>query len=329
MRDVEPKRGEEGITLVLRAEHALRDITASARFGARVPGRPPVHGDIDEECHRRHPDGMEIGHEAEESASVAAELLLHRIDAADRPHGLDSQHHDHRHLHGELEEIGNEDAPEAGERRDERRQRDDADHDPESLIFRNAEHQHQDLDHREIDPAENNAVHQHTQVERPETSQECRRFSGVAKFGEFDVGGHAGSPPEPREEEHCQHSACDHVPPEPVAGDSVPRDQSRNYKRSVRGERGCDHRGSGEPPGHVAPRKEELRGIRARFALVVKADQQVEEEIRRNDRPVDGGELHPASFTFSTEGAFSFGGVGKPVENLPEIILIMRSDIQM
>src|SRR5271165_6702285 len=106
--DVEPERGEEGVALVLRAEHALRDVTAAAGFGPGIPGGPPVDGDVDEEGDRGHPDGMEIGNEAEERAAVAAELRLHGIDAADGAYDLDAENYNHRHLDGELKKIGDE-----------------------------------------------------------------------------------------------------------------------------------------------------------------------------------------------------------------------------
>ena len=47
----------ERIFLVLRAEHALRDVTATTRLGAGIPARPPLHAEVQHKCDdRQRPD---------------------------------------------------------------------------------------------------------------------------------------------------------------------------------------------------------------------------------------------------------------------------------
>ena len=129
VRDVEPERGEERVLLVLRAEDPLRDVAAAARLRPRVPGGPPVHGDVDEEGEHRHPGGADVRDEGQDRAAAPAgrrprrvegvELLLQGLHPAHRPHRADGEHDHHPHLQGELEEVHHEDAPEPRERRDE------------------------------------------------------------------------------------------------------------------------------------------------------------------------------------------------------------------
>ena len=45
---------------VLGAEHALRHEAAAARFSARVPRRPPVERDVDQERDHGHPRRIEV-----------------------------------------------------------------------------------------------------------------------------------------------------------------------------------------------------------------------------------------------------------------------------
>ena len=128
---------------------------------------------------------------------------------------------------------------------------------------RAAERDREDLDHRPRHPAEDDQVDRDREVERAKAAQHRRRLAAVPHLGELDVGHHVRAPPEPREEEHREHAAHQHVPPQPVAGDAVRDDEPGDDERRVGGERRRDHRRAGEPPRHVAPRDEVLaRGSR-------------------------------------------------------------------
>src|SRR4051794_6753612 len=99
------------MALVLRAEHSLSDVTATPWLGPRIPGGPPDYGDVDEKGDRRHPRGVEVGHEAQEGAARSAQFGSQRGSAAHGAHRSDPEHDDHSHLDEELEEVGYEDAP--------------------------------------------------------------------------------------------------------------------------------------------------------------------------------------------------------------------------
>ncbi len=138
MRDVEPQRREQRILFVLGAEHALRDVAAAARLGARIPGGPPVHRNVDQEGDHRHPGGVQIGDEVEHGALRrtarvvdGGELRSSCVDAADGAHREHREHDDHAHLDDELKQVGDQHAPQSRERGDERRERDHSDDDGE------------------------------------------------------------------------------------------------------------------------------------------------------------------------------------------------------
>ncbi len=67
---------------------------------------------------------MEIGNEAEDGTTGATrgsargvdeqKLLLHRVDAANGPDGVDGERNHHTHLDDELKDIGDQDAPQSG-----------------------------------------------------------------------------------------------------------------------------------------------------------------------------------------------------------------------
>ena len=155
-----------------------------------------------------------------------------------------------------------------------------------------AQHQLQNLDHRQVHPAENDAVDRNAEIEGAEAAQERGGFAGIADFGEFDVGHDAGAAPQAGVEEHGEHAARDEVPPQPVARDAAHRDHAGDGQRRVGGERGRHHRRPGQPPRNVAPGEEELVDVFSGAALVVEADGEVEEEVERDNQPVDRGELH-------------------------------------
>ena len=56
MGGVEQQRAGDRILLGPRRQHALRDVAAAARLGARVPHGPPLHRERDDEhCEQRRP----------------------------------------------------------------------------------------------------------------------------------------------------------------------------------------------------------------------------------------------------------------------------------
>ena len=129
---------------------------------------------------------------------------------------------------------------------------------PRDLHVAQPERDREDLDHRPRHPAEDDQVDRDREVQRAKAAQKRRRLAAVADLGELDVGHHVRAPPEPREEEHGEHSAHQHVPPQPVAGDAVRGDEARHDERRVGGERRRDHRRAGEPPRHLRAREEVL-----------------------------------------------------------------------
>ncbi len=158
--------------------------------------------------------------------------------------------------------------------------------------FVDAQHQLQDLDHGQVDPAEDDAVDRNAEVKRAEAAQERGGFAGIADFAEFDVGHDAGAPPQAGVEEDGEHAAGDEVPPQPVACDAAHRHHAGDGQRRVGGEGGGDHGGAGQPPGDVAAGEEKLIDVLAGARFVVEADGEVEEEVKGDYQPVDGGELH-------------------------------------
>ena len=150
----------------------------------------------------------------------------------------------------------------------------------------------EDLHHRQVDPADDDAVDRETEIERPETAEERRRPASVADLRELDVGHHAGATPQARVDEHREHAARGHVPPQPVAGNAVARDDPRDQQRRVGGKGRGHHRRAGEPPGDVAAREKELRRAAAGAPRVVQPDRQVEREIGGDDQPVEQRQCH-------------------------------------
>ena len=88
-------------------------IQAECRSGTKLSTEPPWHGAA------RVVDQGELG--------------LHAVDAAHGAHREDREHDHHAHLDDELKQVGDQHAPQAGERGDERRERDHADDDGEGL----------------------------------------------------------------------------------------------------------------------------------------------------------------------------------------------------
>src|SRR5579872_968743 len=87
MCNVEPQSCAQRVFFVFRAEHSLRNVSASAGLGAWIPSQPPLHSEIHNESeHRERPDGvarpaqMEIGEECSWVGSGSARCLCVRAN---------------------------------------------------------------------------------------------------------------------------------------------------------------------------------------------------------------------------------------------------------
>ncbi len=279
--------------LIARAEHPLGHVAAAARLRAGIPGGPPVQSDVHAERDERHPGGVQVGNEVERATAAGRdESRLHGPDAAHRAHREDRQHDHHAHLDDELEQVGDQHAPQSGERRDEGSDGDDAEDDEQRVEFGYSQHQHQELHHRQIDPAQHDAVDGNAEIERAKAAQEGRRSARIADLGELDVGHHPGAPPQPRVEEDREHPARHEAPPQPVARDAAPGHQAGHHQRRIGGEGGGHHRGARQPPRHVPAGEEELGDVLPGAGLVVKPDGQIEHEVQADHGPIERSELH-------------------------------------
>jgi hypothetical protein len=238
---------------------------------------------------------------------VLLEPGLQRADSAHFLHGEPREQDDGRHLDDELHEVGPENRPHARGRRIAHR---DDEAEPDGPQRLDAERDLKDLDHRERDPTEDDQVDRQREVQRAEAAQERGGPAAVTDLGELHVGHHLRAPPEPRVEEHRQRAAHDEVPPEPVAGDSVRGDEAGHDERRVGGERRRDHRRAREPPRHGAPRDEVLLERLAALLREGEADADREDEVRRDDGPVEERQAH---------GLFRRGATtaGTAIERLP------------
>ena len=257
------------------------------------------------------------------------ELNFEHGHAADFCNGDPGEDDDHGHFQGELEKVGDEDAPEtADEGVDPREGDEEQDADQESGVLWWAERVVQklvaaesdledaalgdgvaeenggDADHGFDDPAEDEAIHQRTEIDGAKAAKESGGFALVAELDEFDVGEDFGAAPVASEEEDRHHAAEALRPPKPVAGNAVASNEACNEERSVGGEGRGDHGGAGEPPGDIAAGNEKLLGAAGRAAAVVETDEEIEEQVGGDDDPIGGGEDH-VSF-YSARSVFSW-----------------------
>ena len=63
----------------------------------------------------------------------------------------------------------------------------------------------------------------------------------------------------PGVQEDREHPAHHKVPPQPVSGDAVLRDETSDGQRCVGREGSRDHRRAGQPPRHISAGQKELR----------------------------------------------------------------------
>ncbi len=155
--------------------------------------------------------------------------ILHRAKLVDeRAHSASSadavpRNSDHNaHLQDKLKQIGPQHAPQAAERNVDSgkwNQEEDAQSQRSPLV--DAEDDGGDRCHGFCNPAKDHAIHEQTEVECAKSAEEGGGLSGVANFGEFDVGQKAGANPQPREKKNRHHARGQHAPPDPIARDAV------------------------------------------------------------------------------------------------------------
>ncbi len=225
-------------------------------------------------------------------AVVGGGLRDQRVHAA---HPLDSEHREQDgsgHRDDELEGVGHDDAPQPGEHAvpggdgEERDRRH-----PRVHVQRDTE----DGDHGARHPAHDDQVDGKGEVERAKTPEYRRRPTAVAQLGELHIGEDAGPAPEPGKEEHGQDPGERTVPPEPVAGHAVLRDQARHGERRVGGERRRHHGRPGEPPRERAAGHEIVGQRLTGPPRVGQADGRRGHEVQRDDHPVRQLESHGGS----------------------------------
>ena len=131
--------------------------------------------------------------------------LAHAADGVD---GEVRQQDDHRKLEHELDEVGPEHGPQAGDGVVGKRKR-EADEDGGELRARGGEakREREHLDHGEVYPAHDDGVDRQRKIKRAEAAKERGGgLAGVAQLGEFDIGEHLRAAPQRREEENRQHA---------------------------------------------------------------------------------------------------------------------------
>jgi hypothetical protein len=245
------------------------------------------------------------------------ELDFEQGHAADFYYGDPGEDDDHGHFQGELEEVSDEDAPQAADEcvnsceRDKEQDADEqgsvfgcaegisgevvaaeANGEDAALCDGVAEEDCRDADHRFDDPTEDEAVHEGAKVDCAETAEEGGGFALVAELDEFDVGEDFGAAPVAREEKDGHHAAKTLGPPEPVARDTVARDEAGDEKWRVGGKSSGDHGSASQPPGNVAAGDEKFLSAAGRAAAVIEADEEIEEQVGGDDDPIGGGEGH-------------------------------------
>lgn len=285
--DIEEKGGSHGVAFVLGGEHALGDVAAASGLGAGEVGGPPLDGEGDEKDGEPDCGVIEVredGHFCddpfigEEGAHASDALVVHEVDGG--PNGA-------AHGEGELDEIGEDDAPESTEGGvDENDEAADGEHLPGG----DSEDDLAELDGGETDHSHDEDVEDEAEIEGAESPQEGGFFSAVAELVELDIGHDAGASPEFGKDKDGDHSRDEEGPPAPVCGDSLVADELGDEVWGVGGESGGDHGDAEEPPGHAASGKEELGGAFSGLPGSEDADAQRDEEEACDDGPVEGSE---------------------------------------
>ena len=311
--DLEEEGGEHAVPLRARAEDALGDIASASGLGARVPGRPPLHGEIDPEGEQGHPgvgddarrrdtDGQD-GQRGRLAAEVGDHLGLEHVDPAHGTDGVDRKHDDRAHLDDELDEVGPHHRPHARRHRVDGRDGEADAHGHDLAADRHAEHADvlqaerdgQDLDHGPRHPAEDDQVDRDGEIEGAKPAQEGRGPAAVAQLGQLHVRHDLRAAPEAGEEEDGEHAAHHEVPPEPVARHAFGGDERCDYQRRVGGEGGGDHGRARQPPRGLPAGEEVLAEALPAAPGEIEPDDRAEEEVRGDDGPVDRRDGHAAA----------------------------------
>ena len=267
MQEVEEERGTDGVLLVLSREHTLSDVPATAGLGTRIPARPPLHGDGEDDQHdeagvigrstRR--GGIDRGEEGELGLDEA--IAEECAKAGDVPnavalHGVEGSEEGTHHRDGVLVEVCPDGAGETAEGGVDCHANGSDDERPDG---REVEHGATDLNRCERDGRHDQDVEEDAQVERTEPAQDGGGLAGVADFVEAEVGRQFGATPELGVDEDGEHTREQEDPPAPVVRDAVVAHHAGNEVWRVAGEGARHHRNAKEPPGHGASAEEEVR----------------------------------------------------------------------
>src|ERR671911_2979002 len=116
MRDGEPERREQAVTLVLGRENSLHHVATATGLLARVPRCPPLHAEENQEGRERKPRLVHRWQDAECGicrSEVRRRLLGQTGESPDRLYCEYREQDGASHGHYELEGIGDDDTPEA------------------------------------------------------------------------------------------------------------------------------------------------------------------------------------------------------------------------
>ena len=288
------KGAEERVGLGARGEHPLRDVASAARLGARIPHRPPQHGNRDHENGERVLGIGEVRQNRERGRVAAAKMRDEPVQAADaRRVDREVRRRERRaHRDAELNHVGDHHAPETRSRGE-----DDRNHDAdrERLPARPAEEDAGDLHQREVDRRDDPAVEEQPEIDRAEAAHERGRAPGVAQLVELEIGKHARAAPEPRVKEDGRHAGEQKRPPQPVFGDAAVAHQVRHEIRRVGRERRRDERDPDQPPRRLASGGKELGNIAPGAARQHDRRQKAHAQGNDDDDPIERRQVHGAS----------------------------------
>src|SRR5579884_1287000 len=144
-------------------------------------------------------------------------------------------------------------------------------------------------------PAKDEAIHDQPEIYGFEPPQECSRAATVTDLSQFNIGQDLSTPPVSREKKDREHAAEAHAPPDPVPGNTLGCHKSAYQKWSISRECGCHHGGAGQPPGNIASGEKKIFSVGAGAAHVIHADQQIDQQVSGNDKPINPGEQHVIS----------------------------------
>ncbi len=124
MRDLEKERCKDRSTFGFGAHHALRDVTATARFASGIPRCPPLQADIGKKGCKGDAEGFHCPSRVTADARqhvpnriVGSKLLLESVNATDfiRIQDQNCQDNASAHRQDKLKRIGHRDAHESAD----------------------------------------------------------------------------------------------------------------------------------------------------------------------------------------------------------------------